>query len=220
MKNLIHPSWHFLLDIPEWKENFKLLKLYRDQVHPSPQVVLNPFRHPVEDIKAVIIQEFPFNRKVSNGYAYGTYSEVQVSQCLYAELYTDYQESLPFSPKALETKFSHFWGPKLAAQGVLLLVKNIARIDDENITISWEATFKEIMEKVLLPKEVLVWMLWGKSLWKLSESIPDHHFVVKTAKPTSYNAKHSFLGSRPFTRANKYFEENKVSPIKWVILNQ
>lgn len=216
----MHESWHFLVDLPQWKENFKLLNKYRNYAHPSPIFILNPFQYPVEDISVVIPQEFPFDRKVSNGFAYGSLSEIQVTKYLYNELYIDYQESLPFDPGALETKFTHFWGHKLAEQGVFLWVMNLGRIENQDTVLDWSEVCNAILEKVLLPKEHLVWLLWGKSVWKLSQNIPDSHAVFKTAKPTSLTTKHSFLGSRPFTSANTYLEENKLTPIQWVIVNQ
>jgi uracil-DNA glycosylase len=219
MKKLIHPSWEFLLEIPQWKENFKTLKEHRRFAHPYPQVVLNPFKHSLEEVKVVIIQEFPYPKNVSNGYAYGVQSALQVdAQYLYSELFVDYQESLPFDPAALETQFTHFWNEKLASQGVLLLVKNIAILEKGNKQLVWDKVFDKILQ-VLYSKKHLAWLLWGRNLWDITQNIPDHHFIIKSARPGNIRAKSSFLGSRPFTRTNTYLKENNLTPIEWVIVN-
>jgi len=63
----------------------------------------------------------------------------------------------------------------------------------------------------------VVFILWGRPARSKKQLIDTtRHRVVEAAHPTSWpNAHDRFLGSRPFSKANRFLEEAGVSPIDW-----
>lgn len=220
MVNKFHPSWHELVIRYEllWEENLKLLRKYRDMSIPRADVMLAPFQYDLDAVKVVIPQAYPFELNVSNGFAWGTRSSIVMdasTRCIAVELMTDCVTE--FEIKFLEHEFRMSWGKYLAEQGVLLLVENPARIKSEKAFVDWKPFIDEVYN-YLREKDHVAWLLWGKHFESLGKTIPNTHFMHRTAAPHTSNSVNAFLGSSPFSRCNDYLKENGLEPIEWLNL--
>jgi len=60
--------------------------------------------------------------------------------------------------------------------------------------------------------------LWGSYAQKKGAFIDRKRlFVIESAHPSPLSAHRGFLGSRPFSRINKWLEEKGSSPINWAL---
>ena len=59
-------------------------------------------------------------------------------------------------------------------------------------------------------------MLWGNNAIEYKKYLNNpRHLVLTSSHPSPLSARHSFFGSRPFSKANKFLQENGIEPIKW-----
>lgn len=220
MVTYFHRSWHPIVYRNEelLRKNLKLLKEHRDSVTPRADVIFKPFKYDLSNVKVVIPQAYPYEIAVASGFAWGSSSSVilpMASRCIATELMLDAQSNLEFDNSFLELTFKDVWAERLAAQGVLLLVEHIGRIQKEDETLNWKP-FVDDIYRYLKNKEHVAWLLWGRNFRSLSQDIPNHHFQHRTSAPHTSNSSNPFLGSSPFSRCNTYLENNGLAPIHWL----
>ena len=65
-------------------------------------------------------------------------------------------------------------------------------------------------------KDPMVFILWGAHAQKVGRVVINpKHLIIKSAHPSPFSADRGFFGSRPFSRANKFLEENGRGAINW-----
>jgi uracil-DNA glycosylase len=68
-------------------------------------------------------------------------------------------------------------------------------------------------------KEHLVFILrWAFAQQKKKLIDENKHLVICSAHPSPFSADRGFFGSRPFSRTNKYLEDNGIVPINWDLI--
>ena len=82
--------------------------------------------------------------------------------------------------------------------------------------IGWQ-TFTDAVIKILSDKkEHLVFILWWAFAQQKKSLIDESkHYVICSAHPSPFSADRGFFGSKPFSKTNKYLEENGIKPINW-----
>lgn len=112
-----------------------------------------------------------------------------------------------------------------AERGVLLLNSVLTLRQGEansHAKKGWEAFTKAVLAAVNEQANTVVFLAWGKPSHKLSEGIDQsRHLVIRTSHPSPLGARRSgvdfdaFLGSRCFSRANAFLQENGRLPVNW-----
>ena len=62
----------------------------------------------------------------------------------------------------------------------------------------------------------LVFILWGAHAQKVGVRITNpKHLKIESVHPSPFSARRGFFGSKPFSKANKFLEQNGETPIDW-----
>ena len=102
-------------------------------------------------------------------------------------------------------------------QGVLLLNTSLtteAGVRGAHSDWPWEAIVRSLISRVVELNPNVVAMLWGNHAKGFSDLFSPGS-VVESAHPSPLSAHRGFLGSKPFSRANKILQENGKLPIHW-----
>ena len=80
----------------------------------------------------------------------------------------------------------------------------------------WEKFTDKVLYNLNYFRKNIVYILWGKKAFEKAYLInQDENMIIHSSHPSPYSANYGFLGSRPFSRANNYLEENKIEKINW-----
>jgi uracil-DNA glycosylase len=123
------------------------------------------------------------------------------------------QDDLGISPRT-SGNLKHW-----AEQGVLLLNATLtvrAHSSGSHQNKGWEEFTDAVIHKIAEEKEHVVFILWGSYAQKKGAFIdPFRHLILKSAHPSPLSSYRGFFGSRPFSKANRYLEQNGQTPIHW-----
>jgi len=102
-------------------------------------------------------------------------------------------------------------------QGVLLL-NRVLTVEtgksDSHKSLGWQTVTQAIVESVVRANPNVVGMLWGSAAQQLRPLFhPD--CVIQSAHPSPLSAYRGFLGSRPFTEANRKLAAHEQNIILW-----
>lgn len=106
-----------------------------------------------------------------------------------------------------------------ATQGVLLL--NTVLTVREGAAAShrgkgWELFTDEVIRKLSLRREPIVFILWGRYAQEKTSLINRRrHAIIESAHPSPFSAARGFFGSKPFSRTNEVLREWGEEPIDW-----
>ncbi len=111
-----------------------------------------------------------------------------------------------------------------ARQGVLLLNNSLtveAGQAGSHAGRGWEAITDAAVAAVAQKAEPSVFILWGSHARKKAQRVPGladgHHLVLTSAHPSPLSAHAGFFGSRPFSQANAFLEQQGRGAIDWRI---
>lgn len=115
-----------------------------------------------------------------------------------------------------------------AEQGVLMLNSTMTLrqgVSASHAKKGWEAFTAAVLSCVNRAADPAVFLAWGKHSHKLVAGIDEsRHRVIRTSHPSPLGARkaggdfEAFLGSRCFSRANRFLEENGREAIDWCVL--
>ncbi len=221
---LTEPSWQDALS-SEWDKPYMLdLQQFLEQESGRGVNILptkeNRFKAlnltPIKNIKVVILGQDPYP---TAGHAHGLCFSVEQGtnplpkslQNIYKELYSD-----------LAIDNSHTGDlSSWAEQGVLLL--NAVLSVEEGAANShkgrgWEKFTDKIISEVNKKCDGVVFVLWGAYAQKKSKIIDkNRHYIINDPHPSPLSAYRGFFGSKPFSRINRYLQDQKREPIDWRI---
>ncbi|GAA0267062.1 uracil-DNA glycosylase [Alteraurantiacibacter aestuarii] len=109
-----------------------------------------------------------------------------------------------------------------ASQGVLLL-NNALTVEagqaGSHQQRGWEEITDAAIAAVAARPQPSVFILWGSHAQKKAQRIDalknGHHLVISSPHPSPLSAHRGFFGSRPFSQANRFLEENGRGAIDW-----
>jgi len=168
---------------------------------------------PLDQVKIVILGQDPYHQpNQAHGLCFSVLPGVKTPPSLvniYKELHTD----------LLIHPVDHGYLESWAKQGVLLL-NAVLTVEASNANAhqgkGWEQFTDKVIATVNARCEHVVFMLWGSYAQKKGSVIDQNrHLVLKAPHPSPLSAYRGFFGSRPFSQANQYLEENDRSPIDW-----
>ena len=108
---------------------------------------------------------------------------------------------------------------KWAKEGVLLLNAVLTVEKDKPAShknLGWEYLTDYIIQVLNKREEPIVFILWGNFARDKKKYITNPaHLIIESAHPSPFSCNNGFFGSKPFSRANKFLEENNIKPIDW-----
>lgn len=189
------------------------------KIYPPAKDIFNAMNFtPLKEVKAVILGQDPYHNE---NQAHGLSFSVPKSQRdippslknIYKELRDDLGCYIP------DNGYLEKW----ARQGVLMLNTVLtvrAHQANSHQGHGWEKFTDAIIREVEAQDRAIVYLLWGSPAKKKMEMITNKkHLVLSAAHPSPLSASRGFFGCRHFSRANKFLEENGVTPIDWQIEN-
>ncbi|MFW5702376.1 MAG: uracil-DNA glycosylase [Candidatus Dojkabacteria bacterium] len=106
-----------------------------------------------------------------------------------------------------------------AEQGVLLLNATLtvrASSPGSHQNKGWEEFTDAVVKALNEQREGLVFILWGAYARKKGAIVDrSKHMTLESPHPSPFSADRGFFGSKPFSKANKYLEEQGRGPVVW-----
>lgn len=168
---------------------------------------------PLNDVKVVILGQDPYHGpNQAHGLCFSVQPGVPVPPSLvniYKELASDVGTE-PVNHGHLEA-----W----AKQGVLLLNTSLT-VEKGNAAShrgkGWEAFTDSAIKTVSAHALPCVFLLWGSHARQKKALIDTgRHLVLEAPHPSPLSAHRGFFGTRHFSRANQFLEEQGRTPVDW-----
>ena len=217
----IEDSWKKILWDEFQKPYFSEIKNYLQKektewktIYPAWNMIFNAFdKTPFDKVKVVIIWQDPYHGEwEAHGLCFSVQDGVTIPPSLrniYKEMNSDLWLTPPKSGNL--TKWTQ--------EGVFLLNATLTvRKDTPNShkDIGWQSFTDAVIKILSEKKEHLVFILWWAFAQQKKGLIDENkHLVICSAHPSPFSADRGFFGSKPFSKTNKYLEENGISPIDW-----
>jgi len=201
-------------------------------IYPEPKNIFRAFDlAPFDEVKVVILGQDPYHGEgQANGLCFAVNPGVRPPpslQNIFKELQSDLGHEVSNAPdlSTMErgNKSQPPWGntdlSRWAKQGVLLLNATLtvrASGAGSHQGKGWEQFTDAAIKKLNDEREGIVFILWGNYARQKGVHIDrSKHFVIESAHPSPFSANNGFFGSKPFSKTNKYLEENGKTPIEW-----
>jgi len=214
-------SWRTVLDDEFDKPYFQSLNDFLVAEQAQGKVIFPARQHwfaafnstPFEGVKVVILGQDPYHGPAqAHGLSFSVPPDLKVPPSLvniYKELATDLNMPIP-TQGCLE-----HW----AEQGVLLL-NAILTVESgragSHQKKGWEIFTDRAIQRLNAQREGLVFILWGAYAQKKGAIIDgERHLIIQSPHPSPLSAYRGFLGSRPFSKANRYLRSNNKKAIDW-----
>lgn len=185
-------------------------------IFPPADDIFNAFAlTPLSKVKVVILGQDPYHGEgQAHGLCFSVKPDVEIPPSLvniYKELQDDCGCKIP----------NHGNLVKWAEQGVLLLNTVLtvrAHQANSHRGIGWEE-FTDAAIRILNEQDrPIVFILWGRPAQLKKNMLTNPgHLVLEAPHPSPLSAYRGFFGSRPFSRTNKFLQQNGVQPVDWQI---
>ncbi len=97
-----------------------------------------------------------------------------------------------------------------------LTVREGASKAGSHLQLGWGEVTDEIIATVSRARPHVVFLLWGAPAQKKRPLIDEsRHLVIASAHPSPLSARRGFFGSKPFSRANAWLQEQGETTIDW-----
>ena len=215
-------TWARVLN-PEFKKDYyrdlyrRVNEEYRKyRIYPPADDLFNALHFtPLEQVKAVILGQDPYHEEgQAHGLCFSVRPNVDIPpslQNIYQELHEELGCRIP----------NNGYLEKWARQGVLLLNTVLtvrAHQAHSHKEIGWESFTDAIIRAVDAQERPVVFMLWGRPAQAKKSLLRNPaHLVLEAPHPSPLSAYRGFFGCGHFARANRYLQENGLTPIDWQI---
>ena len=218
----IHSSWQAALGAEFEKPYFKSLAKFVDderrafplKIYPPEEQVFAAFElTPFHDVNVVLLGQDPYpGEGMAHGLCFSvnpTVTRLPASlKNIFKELQSDLGCAVPNSGCLAS------W----AKQGVLMLNTILTLRAGEPLSHKrrgWETFTNEVIRKVSLRSDPVVFVLWGKPAQERMRHIDtSRHVIVQSAHPSPLSAK-AFFGTRPFSAVNAALRAAGKRQIDW-----
>lgn len=201
--------WNDIIKNEQNKEYFKKLQIFIDNeyltktIFPKKEDIYNAFTYcPFENTKVVIIGQDPYHDfNQAHGLSFSVLKGNKIPPSLrniYKEMNDDIGIDIPHHGELTA------W----AKQGVLLL--NTILTVEAHKPLShkkkgWETFTDNIIRELNKDKIPKVFVLWGNKAIKKEVLIDNpNHLIIKSSHPSPLGARHSFFGSKVFSKINEF----------------
>ena len=205
---------------PYYKELYAFVKSEYDsaQVFPPADDIFNAFHYtPLSDVKVVILGQDPdHNVGQAHGLCFSVKPEVAAPPSLvniYKELHDDMGCYIP----------NNGYLVKWAKQGVLMLNTVLtvrAHMANSHRGKGWEEFTDAAIRTLNKQDRPMVFILWGRPAQTKKKMLNNpKHLILEAPHPSPLSAHNGFFGSRPFSKTNRFLQDNGLGPIDWQIEN-
>jgi len=201
---------------PYWQELQRFVAAERTthEIYPPPDRVFAALHlTSFDSVKVVILGQDPYH---GPGQAHGL--------CFSVSSGVHRPPSLVNVCKELETDLGIHTGASgslepWARQGVLLLNTTLTVRRGEPASHQhhgWETFTDEVLDAVSSKQERVVFILWGSAARAKKKLInTSRHVVIESPHPSPLSAHRGFVGSRPFSAANRALVDGGRDPVDW-----
>ena len=171
---------------------------------------------PLDQVKVVILGQDPYHGAgQAMGLAFAVPDGVKLPPSL-RNIYKELEADLGIAP-APHGDLSNW-----ARQGVLLL-NNTLTVEDgkagSHAGRGWDAITDACVAAVAERESPSVFILWGAHAQAKAKRIAGlrdgRHLLIESPHPSPLSAHRGFFGSRPFSRANRFLEEQGRGKVDW-----
>ncbi len=168
---------------------------------------------PFDKVKVVVLGQDPYHGPgQAHGLCFSVQPGVQPPPSL-VNMYKELETDLGISP--VQHGYLEHW----AKQGVLLL-NSVLTVEHKQAAShqgqGWETFTDRIIAELNEHREKLVFILWGSYAQRKAAVVDTgRHLVLKAPHPSPLSAYRGFFGSRPFSQANQYLQQQGLEPIDW-----
>lgn len=187
-----------------------------EHVFPPKEEIFNALKlTSYSDTRVVILGQDPYHGQgQAEGLSFSVKKGVRIPPSLrniYKELHADLGIPIP-----THGSLTHW-----AEEGVLLL-NNVLTVREgqpnSHKGLGWERFTDAVIEKINERNQPAVFMFWGNHAQKKGAFIDrSRHLVIESSHPSPLAARHGFIGSRPFSKANQFLESKGMKAVDWVI---
>lgn len=217
----LHPEW--LRSLKEEFEQPYMVALKRfllerkaagAEIYPPGRMIFNALDStPPQQVRVVILGQDPYHGPgQAHGLCFSVRPGVRIPPSLlniFKELHDDLDFVIP----------GHGCLQPWADHGVLLLnaVLTVERGQaGAHQGKGWERFTDRVVEVVNAGERPVVFMLWGSQAQRKGAGIDrNRHLVLTAPHPSPLSAHRGFLGCRHFSRANRWLEEQGMTPVDW-----
>lgn len=207
-------------------DNVQRLRDSGKEIYPKHEDVFKAFElvNPA-DVKVVIIGQDPYHEPdQAMGLAFSVPDGTPIPRSLkniFKELKSDIGCDVPSSGNLTS------W----AKQGVLLLNTVLtveAHKANSHKNLGWQAFTSSILEGIIRSEKPVVFLCWGAQADSTLKIVLDRTYglysnqtIIRSTHPSPLSAAKSttlfpsFVGSKPFSKANSWLEKQGVTPIDW-----
>jgi uracil-DNA glycosylase len=218
LRNIIDPGWAQALD-PVADRIATMGEFLRGEIAagrrylPSGENVLRAFKQPFADVRVLIVGQDPYPTPGhAIGLSFSVAPEVRRLPGSLVNIFREYCDDLGYP--APSTGDLSPW----AERGVLLLNRVLTVAPGQpgsHRGKGWEEVTEQAIRALAARKETpLVAILWGRDARTLAPLLGEVG-RIESAHPSPYSAANGFFGSQPFTRANRFLEQQSAEPVDW-----
>lgn len=168
---------------------------------------------PLTDVRVVILGQDPYHGPgQAHGLCFSVQKNVKIPPSL-VNIYKELEDNMGIA------RPDHGNLEAWAKQGVLLLNAVLtveAHLAGSHQGKGWEKFTDAVIDLVNQRSKPAVFILWGSYAQKKASFIDaSKHLVLKSVHPSPLSAHRGFFGSKPFSQANQFLEQNGMTPIDW-----
>lgn len=219
-KNFFGNDWDTILKEEFGKPYYLLLrqflkKEYTEQIiYPPMDDLWTAFKlTPYNDVKVVILGQDPYHGPgQAHGLSFSVKPGVKIPPSLrnmFKELEADIGCRIPGNGTLTG------W----AAQGVLMMNTVLTVRQGEAHSHrgqGWENFTDEVIRQLSEREQPIIFILWGRPAQEKKKLIDTtRHAIIESVHPSPLSASRGFLGSRPYSAANRILEAWGETPIDW-----
>ncbi|HBY89292.1 MAG: uracil-DNA glycosylase [Ruoffia tabacinasalis] len=220
----IQNDWQPIIEEATNTESYQSLKRFlideyeEHIVYPPIEEIWTAFEWtPYKDVKVVIIGQDPYHGpNQAHGLSFSVKETVKIPPSL-RNIYKELENDLKYPP------VNHGYLKKWAKQGVLMLNTVLtvrAHTPNSHKNKGWEKVTNHAIEALNDLDHAVVFLLWGRHAQQKKDLInTNKHFIIESSHPSPFSARHSFFGSKPFSKVNALLEADGQTPIYWKLDN-
>src|SRR5699024_629776 len=220
----IQNDWQPIIEEATNTESYQSLKRFlideyeEHIVYPPIEEIWTAFEWtPYKDVKVVIIGQDPYNGpNQAHGLSFSVKESVKIPPSL-RNIYKELENDLKYPP------VNHGYLKKWAKQDVLMLNTVLtvsAHTPNKHKNKGRKRITNNAIESLNDLDHAVVFLLWGRHAQQKKDLInTNKHFIIESSHPSPFSARHSFFGSKPFSKVNALLEADGQTPIDWKLDN-
>lgn len=213
-------GWKPILEEISHTESYQQLRMFladeyrHHQIYPPMNDLWTAYQWTdYKDVKVVILGQDPYHGpNQAHGLSFSVRPDQPIPPSL-MNIYKELEQDLGISP--VNHGYLKYW----SEQGVLLLNTVLtvrAHQPHSHRHRGWEEVTDATISALNSMNHPIVYLLWGKAAQSKAELIDtSKHLIIESSHPSPFSARYSFLGSRPFSRVNRFLRDTGQEIIDW-----